>query len=58
MDYINTPRIIDILAWTLCQLEENAKLREDDPAVIELKRQVLRTIAELESSEADDSRAA
>jgi hypothetical protein len=60
MDYISTPRIIDILAWTLCKVEEDAKLKQDDPAVLELKKQVLLTIAELEvtSSSLDDLRAA
>jgi hypothetical protein len=60
MDYISTPSVIDILAWTLRKVEEDSTLRQDDPAVIEFKKHVLRTIAELEvtSSSLDDIRAA
>ena len=40
--------IIDILRRTLQRLEETAGLVSDDPAVIELRRHIVQSIAELE----------
>ena len=44
----SAPSLIDILVSTLKQLKENAELGRDDPAVRELERHILQTIAELE----------
>jgi hypothetical protein len=50
-----TRSLVEILSSTLQRLEESADLRQDDPAVIELKRHILRTIAELEVAKAAHS---
>jgi hypothetical protein len=44
--------IIDILQSTLHQLEETSDLCHDHPAVLELRRDVLGTIAELKITKA------
>ena len=43
-----TRSVSDILRSTLLKLEQTADFRQDDPAVIELKRHIVRSIAELE----------
>jgi hypothetical protein len=40
--------LIEVLRKTLERLEEHEELNPNDPAVIELKRHLLRIIAELE----------
>jgi hypothetical protein len=40
--------IEEILRNTLRRLEESPDFRQDDPAVIELKKHIVRSIAELE----------
>ena len=43
-----TRSLVDILRSTLQRLEETADLEQDDLAVIELKKHIVRAIAELE----------
>lgn len=43
-----SPNIIEVLRSTLERLEKKVELRPDDPALRELRRQVLRIIVELE----------
>lgn len=43
-----TRSLVEILSSTLQKLEETSDFRQDDLAVIELKRHIVRTIAELE----------
>ena len=40
--------IIDILRNTLHRLEQSEDFRQEDPAVIELKRHIIQSIAEFE----------
>lgn len=43
-----TRSLTDLLQSTLERLEQTSEFRQDDPAVIELKRHIVRSIAELE----------
>jgi len=43
-----TGNIVDILRNTLHRLEETATFEQGDPAVIQLKRHIVQSIAELE----------
>jgi hypothetical protein len=43
-----TRSVVDILRSTLLKLEQKPDFHQDDPAVIELKRHIVRSIAELE----------
>src|ERR1700688_4656868 len=43
-----TRSVADILRGTLLKLEQMPEFRQDNPAVIELKRHIVRSIAELE----------
>jgi hypothetical protein len=52
MDCASSGNIIDILHSTLNQLEDTPDLRNNDPAVVALKRDVVLTIAELEITKA------
>ena len=42
------PGIVGILRSTLRQLERELDFRQDDPAVIQLKKHIVQSIAELE----------
>jgi len=44
----STPSLVDILRKTLQDLEENNHVKDDDPAILRLKRSLARMIAELE----------
>ncbi len=48
MDYPSPGNIIDILRNTLRRLEQAEDFRQEDHAVIELKRHIIQSIAELE----------
>lgn len=48
MPHAFTRRIEDLLRSTLLKLEQSLDVRQDDPALVELKRHILRTIADLE----------
>jgi len=48
MEHPYTANVIDILRNTLQRLEESTNPAPDDPAVHELKRHIVRSIAELE----------
>lgn len=50
-----TRSLAEILQSTLQRLEETSDLRQDDPAVIELKKHIVRAIAELEITKASHS---
>lgn len=50
-----TRSLTEILRSTLQKLEESPDFRQDDPAVIELKKHIVRTIAELEIAKAAHS---
>ncbi|HTX40609.1 MAG TPA: hypothetical protein VMD25_02180 [Acidobacteriaceae bacterium] len=54
------PSLADVLRSTLRRLEHNEELAPNDPRLIELRRSLLRTIAEIESRRSDkhDSSAA
>jgi hypothetical protein len=41
-------RLFEVLRSTIVQVEETADLRADDPAIVELKSSIVRTVAELE----------
>jgi len=41
--------IFEILRGTLRRLEEDAEFRQDEPAVVQLKKHILQSLAELES---------
>jgi hypothetical protein len=43
-----SPSLVEILRSTLAQVEQSADLSPDDPAMVKLRRLVLRLIAELE----------
>jgi hypothetical protein len=40
--------LVEVLRSTIVQVEQNADLRPDDPAIVELKSSIVRTVAELE----------
>jgi hypothetical protein len=42
------PTLVETLRRTVEQIEEREKIHPDDPSLIELKRSVIRKIAELE----------
>jgi hypothetical protein len=43
-----SPSLVEILLSTLARVEQSADLSPDDPSVVQLRRWVLRVIAELE----------
>jgi hypothetical protein len=45
-----TPSLIEVLQSTLAHVERNTELPPDDLTMIDLKRSILRVIAELEVS--------
>jgi hypothetical protein len=49
MDHPYFRNIIEILRNTLGRLEKDADFRQDDPAVVQLKRHILQSLAEFES---------
>jgi hypothetical protein len=42
--------LLEILRSTVVQVEKNSDLAPDDPAVVEFKRTIMRSIAELEAA--------
>jgi hypothetical protein len=48
MEHTSTRNIVNILRNTLRRLQDGSDFRRDDPAVIHLKRHLVRAIAELE----------
>ena len=48
--------IIEILRSTLRRLEQDADFRQDDPAVVQLKRHILQSLAEFELQKASQPR--
>jgi hypothetical protein len=53
MDHPYSPSIIEILRSTLTRLEKDSNFRQDDPAVVQLKRHVIQSLAEFESQKND-----
>lgn len=53
MSHRYTRSVADLLQSTLQRLERNPEFRQDDPALIELKRQIVRAIAELEIAKSE-----
>jgi hypothetical protein len=49
MDHPYSRSIIEILRSTLSRLEKDSDFRQDDPAVVQLKRHVIQSLAEFES---------
>ena len=49
MDHPYSRSIIEILRSTLDRLERDSDFRQDDPAVLQLKRHILQSLAEFES---------
>jgi hypothetical protein len=52
MDYPYSRSVIEILRSTLSRLETDSDFRQDDPAVVQLKRHILQSLAEFESQKA------
>jgi hypothetical protein len=52
MDHPYSRNIIEILRSTLRRLEQDTEFPQDDPAVAQLKRHILQSLAELESQKA------
>ncbi len=52
------PTLVTLLRSTLQHLEEAEGIRPNDPAYMELKNSILRSIAELEIERFEDSHAA
>ncbi len=49
MDHPYSYSIIEILRSTLSRLEKDSDFPQDDPAVVQLKRHVIQSLAEFES---------
>jgi hypothetical protein len=49
MNHPYSRSIIDILRSTLNRLDKDSGFRQDDPAVVQLKRHILQSLAEFES---------
>ena len=58
MPHSSVPDLIQVLRKTLQKLEESEHIRPDDRALIELRRSILRMIAELEIAKSSKSIAA
>jgi hypothetical protein len=52
MDHPYSRSVIEILRSTLSRLETDSDFRQDDPAVVQLKRHILQSLAEFESQKA------
>ena len=52
MDHPYSRNMIEILRSTLRRLEQDAGFPQDDPAVVQLKRHILQSLAEFESQKA------
>lgn len=50
----SVPSLADVLRSTLKRLEHNEELAPNDPHLAELRRSLLRTIAEIESRRQDE----
>ncbi len=57
-DDASLPTLVALLRSTLRHLEESEGIRPNDPAYLELKSSILRSIAELEIERFEDSHAA
>ena len=55
MDHSYSRTVIEILRSTLSRLETDSGFRQDDPAVVQLKRHILQSLAEFESQKADET---
>lgn len=49
MDHPYSRNIIEILRRTLRHLQQDPEFRQDDPAVVQLRRHILQSLAEFES---------
>jgi len=52
MNHPYSRSLIEILRSTLNRLETGSDFRQDDPAVVQLKRHILQSLAEFESQKA------
>ncbi len=52
MDHPYSRNIVQILRSTLFHLEQDADFHQDDPAVVQLKRHILQSLAEFELQKA------
>ena len=52
MDHSYSRTVIEILRSTLSRLETDSDFRQDDPAVVQLKRHILQSLAEFETQKA------
>jgi hypothetical protein len=43
-----SPRLVDVVRSTIIQVEQTADLSPDDPAIVELKSSIVRSVTELE----------
>jgi hypothetical protein len=43
-----SPRLVDVVRSTIVQVEQTADLPPDDPAIVELKSSIVRSVTELE----------
>jgi hypothetical protein len=55
MNHPYSRSIIEILRSTLSRLEDDSDFRQNDPAVVQLKRHILQSLAEFESQKATNS---
>lgn len=55
MNHPYSRSIIEILRSTLSRLEDDSDFRQDDSAVVQLKRHILQSLAEFESQKATNS---
>jgi hypothetical protein len=55
MNHPYSRSIIEILRSTLSRLETDSDFRQDDPAVVQLKRHILQSLAEFESQKTTNS---
>jgi hypothetical protein len=54
----STPDLVQLLKETLKRLEQTEELQPNDPALVELKQSIVRTIAELEVAKSGKSASA
>jgi hypothetical protein len=49
MDHFYSRSVIEILRSTLSRIEKDSDFRQNDPAVVQLKRHILQSLAEFKS---------
>jgi hypothetical protein len=49
---VESPQLVDVIRVAVQQVERNSGVAPDDPAIVELKNNVVRTVGELEVAKA------